>query len=398
MKKRYAIIAAVVILIIAIIAIRKANSDIITVPAEVTTIENSISTKGFIVRDEKMYYATANGTVYYNAQEGERVPKDSQIATIFEGKVDSDALKELSVIDAKLKRAYEAESSSILHKSDTGSLENDIISRVGEVYGLAETDDISKIAELHSAIDSLRLKGEYNVETGVDRLEDEKWQALEKIDAGRKDIYTEISGVFSTYLDGLEQVLAPDRIEQYDPTYIKGLKNRESTEADNLSVSMGDPICKIMNNHVWYALAAVGPDIPEECKKDKSVKLRFKNMGNSEVDGTIEYISDADANGDRLVLIRCSTYVESVFSYRDADMDIIFNSYTGYKVPVHAIRTRGDKSYVVGRSNNTAFDCEVKIVYSDKNGETAIVESTDEAQNKLSKAKRIIVSDTNPGG
>ena len=393
MKKRYAIITVVAILIIMVIAIYRTSSNVVTVPAEITTIENKVNTKGFIVRDEVMYYATASGTAYFGAVEGERVSKDSQIATIFEGKVSDSAIKELSVIDTKLRRAREDEGRSILHRSDTGSIENDILSHVNELYDYAEKDDIEKIAEVHNAVDSLRTTGEYNVDTGVGQLEDEKWEALEKIDKGRKEIYTEISGVFSTYLDGLESVLAPQRIEQYNPDYIKGLSVGENRETDSTKVETGDPICKIMNNHVWYTLVVLTGDSAAECEMGKSVRLRFRNMADAEVDGVIDYVSDLDESGDRLVRIRCSTYVESVFSYREADVDIIFKSYTGCKVPVNAIRAGEDKKFVIGQAGTSNFNCDINILYTDRDGEYSIVESTDNAVNKLSKAERIVVSD-----
>lgn len=393
MKKRFAVITVVIIFIAVIAALRSLKSDVITEPAELTTLENSVHTNGFIVRDETMYYATGTGTPYFSASEGDRITKDSQVAVIFEGKVDSNSIKELSVIDAKLKRAYEAEQNGLTHRSDTGSIENDIMTRVNEIYDFAEDDNVRMAAQEHEAIDSLRTTGEYNNDTGAARLEDEKWRAIQSIGSSRKEIYSEISGVFSTYLDGLESVLVPDRIEQYSPSYINGLPDAKNEETDMGHVETGDPICKVMNNHVWYTLAALNADEAEKCSENTNVKLRFNNMANTEVDGIIDYISDADENGDRLVLIRCSTYVESVFSYRRADVDIIFDSYTGYKVPVNAIRAGNGEPYVYGQAGNSSFICKVKVLYTDSESEYSIVESTEDAKNKLSRADRIIISD-----
>lgn len=393
MKKRFAMITVAVILIIAAVALRRANSDIITEPAELTTLENSIHTDGFIVRDETMYYATGTGTPYFSVSEGERISKDSQVSIIFEGNVDPDAIKRLSVIDAKLERAYESENSGILHRSDSGSIENDIMTRVNSIYDYAEEGNIRQVAQEHEAIDSLRETGEYSNDTGAARLEDEKWNLIQSIGSGRKEIYSEISGVFSTYLDGLESVLIPERIEQYSTSYIRGLADAKQEETDKTHVEIGDPICKVMNNHVWYTLVVVDAEKAEQCEKGRGVRLRFNNMANAEVDGVIDYLSEADENGGKLVLIRCSTYVESVFSYRRADVDIIFDSHTGYKVPINAIRVDGDKHYVYGQAGSSNFKCEVNVVYTDSDSKYSIIESTEEAKNKLSRAERIIVSD-----
>lgn len=384
----------VLIIFIAVIAaFRSVNSNVITEPAELTTLENSVTTNGFIVRDEVMYYATGTGTPYFSASEGERITKDSQVAIIFEGKVDPNSIKELSVIDAKLKRAYEAEKKGLNHRSDTGSIENDIMTRVNGIYDIAEEDNVRLAAQEHEAINSLRMTGEYNNDTGALRLEDEKWRAIQNIGSSRKEIYSEISGVFSTYLDGLESVLVPDRIEQYTPSYIRGLPDAKNEETDLSHVETGDPICKVMNNHVWYILAALNANETEKCAENTRVKLRFNNMINAEIEGVIDYISGADEKGDSLALIRCSTYVESVFSYRRVDVDIIFDSYTGYKVPVSAIRAGDGEPYVYGQAGSSNFVCKVKVLYTDSESGYAIIESTEDAKNKLSRADRIIISD-----
>lgn len=393
MKKRYTIISVIVIFVIAVAALFHASPKIVTVPAEVATVENKASASGFIVRDETMYYATADGTPYYDASEGERIPKDSRIAIIFEGDVDSDLIKQLSVIDAKLDRAKENEAEGLVHKSDTGSVENDIMNQINDIYQYAEENSVRKIAGAHEAIDAFRTTGEYNSEAQRDNLENEKWLAIQNIGSGRKEIYAGLSGVFSTYLDGLESVLTPSRIEQYSPSYIKQLANLKQEETSTSYVQTGDPICKVMNNHVWYTLVPLSADDGKKCEKGAAVTLRFNNMAGSEAKGIIDYVSEPDENGDVLVMVRCSTYIESVFSYRRADIDIIFESYTGYKVPVNAIRTDPEKQYVYGRSGNSSFMCKINVVYTDMDGQYAIIESAEDAQNKLSKAGEIVLSD-----
>ncbi len=393
MKKRYTIISVAIILIMAIGAMFYTNPKVVTIPAEVATVEDKVSSLGFIVRDETMYYATTDGTPYYDAAEGERIPKDSRVAVIFEGDVNSDSIKQLSVIDTKLTRAKKAETEGLVHKSDTGSVENDIMNQVNDIYSYAEENNVRNVSMAHNAINAFRTTGEYSLDSETASLEDEKWQAIQNIGNGRKEIYTDLSGVFSTYLDGLESVLTPSRIEQYNPEYIRQLSDTQQEETSKTDVKTGDPICKVMNNHVWYTLIPLSGDEAKKCEKGSVVTLRFKNMANSEIDGTIDYISDADSNGDKLVMIKCSTYIESVFSYRRADVDVIFKSYTGYKVPVNAVRIDGNKKFVYGRAGNTNFACQVEDIYTDREGQYAIVESSEEAVNKLSKVSEIVLSD-----
>ncbi len=394
MKKYISIIIVAIVFVLVFFGLSIANNGVLTEKAELTTIEDSVSADGFIVRDETTYYARCDGTAYFNANEGSRVSKDALVATVYKGSVDEESLKELSLIDTKLYAAYSEAGRSVLHRSDSGSLENDIMSRVAEVYEYAEENDIAQIVETRKAINALRKDGEYNSTDEIGALEEQKRMAEGKIGFEKTEIYTEISGVFSTYLDGLESVLQPERIEQYTPEYIKGLTLEDREDSYGMKVKTGDPICKVMNNHVWYTLAVVNKDEAEDCVEGKSVQLRFRNMADAQVKGTIDYVSEPDAENNVLVLVRCSTYLESIFSYRQAEVDIIFKSYTGYKVPTHAIRAYDNSKYkVVAQAGAQTFECEIEVVYTDPEKGYSIIRSAEQARNKLSKAERIVIGD-----
>ncbi len=394
MKKIVMTVFCLIIAVILIVGIRMANRPPLTQKAEITTVEDRIQVQGLIVRDEHVFYATGTGTVYFGISEGERVSKDTLISKIYSGTVSEDVLKELSTIDKKIARAVEEENKSTLYSSDSNSVDSEIKTRLDSIYEYAQNMDTAKISEYKTAINNLRSA---NDDSGVTltELREKKNELEASIGYEAQDIYTDISGVFSTYLDGLESVLEPDRIEQYTPSYISGLqvKEQEKAAADP-SVAVGDPICKVVNNHLWYTVSVVNTADLAECKEGMSIKLRFKNMADAEVDGVVEYISEPDSVGNALVMIRCSTYLDSAFAYRNADIDMIFKSYTGYNVPVYAIRTKEDGSHmVIGESGTSRFNCDVDVLYTNTDDGYAIVQSSENAVNKLSKADRIVISE-----
>ena len=116
-------------------------------------------------------------------------------------------------------------------------------------------------------------------------------------------------------------------------------------------------------------------------------------MANSETTGTIYSISEPDENNRVLLMIKFTQYLEGAFAYRDADVDIIFNRYTGYKVPIQAIRTENGKHSVIAAAGNKQYKCECDILYTDKEDNTVIIASTDTAQNKISKMDTIIIGE-----
>ena len=65
-----------------------------------------------------------------------------------------------------------------------------------------------------------------------------------------------------------------------------------------------------------------------------------------------------------------------------------------YNVPVYAIRTKEDGSHmVIGESGTSRFNCDVDVLYTNTDDGYAIVQSSENAVNKLSKADRIVISE-----
>lgn len=394
MKKIVAIIFCICAALMLVLGVRYVNSPLNSVPAEVVTHEDSISSQGFIVRDETVYYARNTGTVYNHVAEGERVSKDAIVSTVYSGVISNDTIKELRTIDRKIDKAMHAESRSSLYTADSSSVESAVAVRANSIFDAARDKDIESISRYKSDINKLRAGEDVNDENTLSELESRKQAIEDRIGINKNEIFTEISGVFTTYLDGLESVLKPDRIKDYTVSYIEGLMGARDTYGNiSGSVKTGDPICKVVNNHIWYVLITADAGETADCKIGKQVTVRFKNMADAESSGTISYISDVQDDNKVLIMIKCSEYLEGAFAYRDADVDVIFKRYTGYKVPVQAIRTDGNKHSVIAAAGNKQYICECEILYSDTNENVVIIQSTDTAQNKLSKMDTIIIGE-----
>ena len=224
-------------------------------------------------------------------------------------------------------------------------------------------------------------------------LEAQREQIIANIGVAKEDITANISGVFTTYEDGYETLLTPADIENYDVAYFESLSQSPKAEKIGGKAEAGGAICKIVNNHVWYVIMDVSKDTLSEREEGDDVKMRFNNMADTVVDGTIYHISE-EQNGRNVVTVKCSTYVENALSYRLADVDLIFESYDGYKVPVHAIHTDADgKQKVIGVSNGRQYDCYCDLLFTNTDSGYTIVQSTDDAANKLSQMERIVVGE-----
>ncbi len=362
-----------------------------TVDAAIVTEEKSISGKGVIVREEKLYNASSAGTVYNNETEGARVAKDSLISTIYSGSVSSDVLRELHNLDKKIEKEEKSENS---YSPADISVENEIASISSNVIKAAVKNDISSIIQYKRDINSLRAGESVIAEDRLKELNAERGNLELSIASSKTEIYADMSGIFTTYLDGLENVLNPALVENYSPSTLGELNLSGRENKSSSSVNAGDPVCKIMNNHVWYVLMSVPAEKVKDVEKNTPVSMRFKNMANEKINGKISYIGEADESGNALALVKFSTYFESAFSHREVDADLIFESYEGYKVPVSAIYTNENGGYsVVGEIGKTQYKCQCDILYTDTDEDFVIINSTEDAENKLSKMDRIVIGE-----
>lgn len=392
MKKFFIIVICAAIAAIVGYGIKYIVTPINAQPLEYMTYENLTRTNGFIIRDEWLLQTRSAGTVYHSAQEGARVAKDNVIGLFFYGNVNEDQIKELAVVDNKLEKA-QASAEGTSTQFDESDVESYIYKRETDIIKAAADNDIYSISKYKNDINSLRANHELSGENDVEELQSKRNNIIGSVGFNKQDISAQISGVFTTYYDGYESQLVPADIDSYDVNYFESLSTEVQIKKIENHVDVGEPICKIVNNHVWYVMAEVPAEKMKNHKKGDRVKVRFHNMSGAVVSGSINSVSE-EQDGKRVITVKCSTYLESAFSYRTVDVDIIFDSYDGYRIPIHAVRTDvPGKQKVIGIKGSNQYDCDCDVLYSDTDNGYAIVESTENAENKISQMDRILVGE-----
>lgn len=366
-----------------------------SVDVSLETVENLINdTQAVIIRDEKVYYSELSGTLYKNVAEGERVAKDSLICTVFNGEISDDNLKELRTIDKKISHRRERLSESTLYRGGGIDAESRIAGIVRDIRKISNDNEVVKIADYKEDLNNLRSGVEISDEDILQSLELEKEAVENRISASKSEIIADMSGIFVAYTDGLEGALMPKSLENYTIDYMNHLTFSESSKIGGKNVEADSAVCKIVNNHIWYAAMRVPTEAAHAHSEGEEVTLRFKSIAGEEINGVIYRINDIDEDGYTLVTIKCPMYFEGALSYRQTDIDMIFESYTGYKIPIHAIRSdeNGNK-YVKAMNGSREYDCYCDILYTDSENEFIIVESTDTAVNKIKDMERIIIGE-----
>ena len=304
MKKFFITVICIAIAAMVGYGIKYAVTPINTQKLSYITQENAINTNGFIIRDEWVMYSRSAGTAYHSVAEGERVGKDSTIGSLFYGDVSDDSIKELTVVDNKIKKTKTEKSEESISTLDSNTLENNIYERENDIIDAAQDNDILSIEKYKKDINSLRQSNQLAEDNTEQELENQREQILNSIGVNKEDIYAQISGVFTTYVDGYETELVPNDIENYDVSYFESLSQSPKIQKIDNKINAGGAVCKIVNNHVWYVMMDIPSDTIEGREVGDNVKLRFNNMADAVVKGSINSVS-AEENGRVILTVKC---------------------------------------------------------------------------------------------
>ena len=370
MKKSIYFILICLLLFCTFYGIRYVKSPVATQTAVTEVYENKVVTAGYIVKTEQVYNAAANGAVYHYLQEGTRVKKNNVLSTVYTGEESEKTLAELNNVNKKI---AELESSGDMAYTLGASSEENIEIIKDNIIKSKNTNDLSKISDYKAQIKSIVTGNLQDIQTeDLSSLASKKQTLEASIQTSRNDIYSQMSGVFSKNIDGLEGILMPETILTYKVADYEKLTIPSERSVD--TVVAGNPVCKVVNNHIWYTMTVVDSETAKEISKGQKVKMRFDKLPGIEADGIVEYISDEDSTAKKnVVVIKSEQYKEGVFSVRYSGIELILESYQGYRVPVSAIHiVDGQKGVMIRNALGDVFR-KCNVIYTDTVGQTVII-------------------------
>ena len=391
MKKSVFVILVCLAVFCTFYGIRYVNRPLKSVPAISETYENKIITTGYVVKTEFLHNANAGGKVYHYLQEGTKVKKNSILSTVYVGGVSEQTLAELNNINQKI---AELQNTSNMSYSFGSNSQENIDTIKNNIIKSANKNDLSDIENYKAQINSIVTGDVKDIRTSsIDTLESRKKMLEASIDSTKNDIYSQVAGVFSKNIDGLEGILTPKEIMNYHLLEYEGIKEPE--HKSQMTVNEGEPICKVINSQVWYIMTAVKAENAEKLQKGQKVKLRFTELPGIEAEGRVAYISSEDSKTEKnVVVIKCEQYKEGVLSLRLVGIELVLESYEGYRLPMSAIRNvDGAKGVMVRTESGTSLR-KCKILYTDISDQTVIISKEfDDTKGILKESDRIIIGE-----
>lgn len=159
---------------------------------------------------------------------------------------------------------------------------------------------------------------------------------------GAKYVNSTISGVVSYRIDGLEDKLIIDNLDNITSDYLKSL-NLTTGQIVGKSTNKA----KVINNFKCYIAITFNSEEANKTKEGKKVTLRLSSQ--EEVKAEVYKIKDEGTN--KLIFFEITNGVERLINYRKISIDVIWWEDSGLIVPKRSILYENGKSYVLIKNN-----------------------------------------------
>lgn len=275
-------------------------------------LEEKISTKGVVIRDETLVTSNTKGKLDLQVDDGEKVKKDQVIANIYQ---DDD------LIEANNKQISEL-------NSDIAKINNMNEGKAKEVASL-------KLETKKEQRNILQKQNEKNTS---------------KINSNK-------SGIISYKYDGNENIYNLDILDKLTKEDIINAENNYKAVNNEKNVKDEEIISRIIYGFSTYIATCLNDEEVKKLEINKNINIKIDS---SLLSATVDKIYKND--NENIVILKITSQNTEIYDTRAIEFDIIYKQLEGLKIPKKSIKNINDKDgiYVVSQENHNAEFVELK--------------------------------------
>ena len=376
---------------LAVYAVRAMQDSTVTAEAVAADVMLGGPANGIVIREETVLSSTER-YIDVTARDGAKVSAGAALATAMRSEAGLERAGRMHELELEIAR-MSAALDELDSAADLTTRDEALRTVVRDLTGTVARHELSGLDGSSLNLRSLLFS---NSAAGVSKTE---LRALEReLDSLRsssssdtRTLYAERSGIFSTMVDGYED-LSPADLEDLTPE-----KLQELTEAgtDKPAGAYG----KLVVSYRWYFAAVMSESDAEHLTVGRTATLNFGRYYGADIYARVISISEP-SDGAVAVVFRCDTALADTLAMRCVPANVVFETYSGIRVPSQAVQsepaTGGHYVWCV-----TAMQLErkdVEVLYSDgdfaiiaigsdadclRDGNTVVVSGTDLYEGKI---------------
>lgn len=323
--------------------------------AQVETVYDNIEASGMFVRTEHIIENTSNDYVHITVQNGERVGKNHSVAILYSDQSYVEQSESLNILlnEQSVLNTVTNGSQSSTEVTKTSILINNMISNFN---GNLNPDNLTSTEDIVSNIQTMSIRSAYSL-MPQSEITVKKQQISDSINSRRNvlsenmtTIKSTVSGNFINGVDGYEN------IEEVNSDIILNAIENNAHIKQNQNI-----IGKIVPNYKWDFLVVVDLEDVQKFENNSNIKVVFESIPDRFIDVSVKKI---DIEEEKAVITISGDYTnEEILSMRTSNVDIIFKTYSGIKIPKSATRIIGDKLGIYTHSGFQATFKEIKPIF-----------------------------------
>lgn len=370
-----------VLLYVAAYGIRAMRDTTVTAQAVAVELRPGGVANGIVIRDEAVL---TSGEPYIDvtAKDGSKVAAGAQLATAMgtqQGLERANRLHALELEIARISTALEELSSAEDLTARDQALQGAVDQLTAAVARHELGDLDSQALNLRSLLFSGSAAGADEAE--LKALQRELDSLRNSTDGDTRQLYAAASGVFSTMLDGYES-LSSRNLSGLTPA---GLSQLLDLEPELPQGAYG----KLVEGFRWYFAAAMSQEDAASLREGRTATLNFGRWYGADIYARVQSISPPE-DGVVAVVFSCDTALADTLAMRTVTANVVFESYSGIRVPVEALQQDQEGQQYVWTI--TAMQLErknVEVLYQD--GDVAVVARSAQAD-ALREGNTVVVS------
>lgn len=314
------------------------ESRLYTETAVAYEVGDGVTTTGFVVRDERIMTGT-DPLLALQRQEGEWVGVGEAVATAFS---DADARAKQVEIDSieeelgQLEYAYAHAAAN----ADAAVLDSNITAEITQTAVYVSQRNMTAVQDSTGKLKTYILRrytGEDDSAALWQRITELR-QEVEQLEAaaepGASALYAPEAGYFSSNVDGYESLLTPDSLSEMTVSRLEELSSEQVSAPVNA-------LCKVITSNTWYYVTAVDSEALKNCSVGDRISVRFAYDLSDDVSMKVVRVG-SDENGQGILILSADRYVFETTSMRRQTADIVFQTYSGLRVPKQALYVNED--------------------------------------------------------
>ncbi len=344
---------------------------------------------GICIRAEKTL--TESGTLLEIIPgEGERVPAGGLLAVRFGSQELLHEADEMRTLKAQIEQMEE-----VLGFSEAGMqlVAIDTIARelAIDLQTALVSHDLSSVSQLSAEFKTLTYysddgSGLNAAERKLAELRNRLYTLEQNSQSGSTNIYADESGLYSSFVDGLEY-LSPEGVSELSVGQVRSLIASEPETG-------GSGIGKLVTGMRWYYTVLMAKEEAGLLIGGQTATISLDRCCSEPLSMRVESVGSPAEDGTCLVIYSCDRAMREIISSRVLSGELIYGSISGIRVPKKAVKLDDDGKTCV--YTLTGAQAELKhITILEEVGDYYIVQNDTSNVSALREADEIIVSAKN---